>query len=150
MMQASAFQLNIVNNRFETEVAYLNVLLAGGAGGISGFFVKKIVSIKRRRKEESMKLDKRQTVPAPFIIGHNRMIDSFTILRGIIAGVVAVSAGSSDYKFWASPIVGMSGGIIYGLSTAVIQRFRIDDPLETFSTHAMPGLLSLLLPIFFH
>lgn len=76
-------------------------------------------------------------------------IDNFSLFRGVIAGSIAVAGGAIHYKVWISPFIGISGGVTYGLFSIVMHKFKIDDPLEIFSAHAMPALVALIMTIFF-
>ena len=68
----------------------------------------------------------------------------------MIAGIVAISAGAKFYYPIFAFHVGILGGLFYALASALTHKFKVDDPLEIFEVHCLPGFLSLFLVPFFH
>jgi Amt family ammonium transporter len=66
-----------------------------------------------------------------------------TTLNGVIAGLVAVSAGVSVYEPWAAVVVGGLGGLHAFLGPRLLAYFNIDDPVETFSLFGFSGMWGL-------
>jgi ammonia channel protein AmtB len=50
--------------------------------------------------------------------------------RGIIAGCVMVSAPGIYFKLWIGILLGCVGGFIVVGSSQLLQKFKIDDPLQ--------------------
>lgn len=46
---------------------------------------------------------------------------------------VAVCAGADSYEPWAALVVGLLGGIIFMASNYMMEKLKIDDPLEAFA-----------------
>ena len=70
--------------------------------------------------------------------------------RGIIGGCVIVSATAIYYKLWISILLGIVGGVIVVSSSQLLQKFKIDDPLQIAQTHGFIAFTSLILITFFH
>jgi ammonia channel protein AmtB len=47
----SGYSLTVYRQRYQVELAYVNCLLAGGAGGISAFLLKSLIDTKYFRKQ---------------------------------------------------------------------------------------------------
>jgi Amt family ammonium transporter len=101
----------------KSEIALANTFLAPSVCCIVCFLYKGKISGKKELKEFD--------VPA--------------LANGIIAGLVSVSASCDSIKLWASIIVGLIGGLLYCFGCRILQKFRIDDPLEVFAVHFMCG-----------
>lgn len=85
----------------------------------------------------------------PYLMGSTMTLDNYSLSRGMIAGCIAVAGGAIHYRVWISPFVGAAGGVIYAVFCAILHKFKVDDPLEIFSTHAAPALVALIATIFF-
>jgi hypothetical protein len=65
--------------------------------------------------------------------------------RGVVAALVAVSAGLPFYPIWAAPAIGAVAGLLVPLAHFVIDRLlRLDDPTAIVATHGVPALWGLL------
>ncbi len=60
-----------------------------------------------------------------------------------------VSAPAVNYKLWISLIIGAFGGILQVVSSCVLRKFKVDDPLQAFQTHGLPAVCSLVLIVCF-
>ena len=70
-------------------------------------------------------------------------------MNGVLAGMVSVCAGANYFDPWAAVVVGVSAqGIFFGLSR-LLERFRIDDPLEAAPLHFGAGMWGLIMVGFF-
>jgi ammonia channel protein AmtB len=140
----SGFSLNTVVQRYETEVAFLNCLVAGSVGGVTALFAKWVLS----RRNQS-RIDQGKSAVNLYLSGSSLTLDTFSLSRGIIAGCIAVSGGAIHYKVWISPLLGAAGGMTYVVSCIILHKFKLDDPLEIFQTHGAPALVALISIIFF-
>ena len=61
-------------------------------------------------------------------------------INGILAGLVAVTAGCDGFSMWASWIVGFIAGILVVYSVSVLDSLKIDDPVGAFSVHGTCGI----------
>jgi ammonium transporter, Amt family len=59
--------------------------------------------------------------------------------NGILAGLVAITAGAGALDGWMSTLAGLIGGVIVVLSVLGFERIRIDDPVGAISVHGVVG-----------
>ena len=69
--------------------------------------------------------------------------------NGILAGLVAITAGCASVEPWAAVIMGLIGSLTYSLSCLVMNKCKIDDPLEAFQVHGATGVMGCILVAFF-
>lgn len=69
--------------------------------------------------------------------------------NGVLAGLVAITAGCSVVDPWAALPIGLIGGLVFHFASKLLLRLRIDDPLDAFSAHGATGLWGVLAPGFF-
>src|SRR5215204_6499474 len=106
--------LGVTDGRF-AEVAMITML--GAAGGILGAYV--------------------------LTIALQRTVDIGMVCNGLIAGLVAITAGSGYVENWAAPIIGLVGGAIVVPSIMLIDR-KLDDPVGVLSAHGIAGIWGTL------
>jgi Amt family ammonium transporter len=106
--------LNITDTRL-ADVAVVTLL--GAAGGVIGAFV--ATQIKQRT------------------------IDIGMVANGMIAGLVAITAGSGYVEAWAGPIIGFVAGLIVVFGVIWIDK-KIDDPIGALSAHGLAGVWGTL------
>lgn len=70
--------------------------------------------------------------------------DLSMIINGILAGLVAVTAGCAFYGNWPAVIVGVIGGIIVVFSVIFFDKIGIDDPVGAISVHLVNGVWGTL------
>ena len=63
--------------------------------------------------------------------------------NGMIAALVAITAGSGYVALWAAPIIGAVGGVIVVLGVYAIDK-KIDDPVGALSAHGLAGIWGTL------
>merc|ERR1719183_1659622 len=75
--------------------------------------------------------------------------DVMAPLNGILAGLVSITAGCNVVSPIGSIGIGVVGGIVYSLSSCIMKRLRIDDPLDAFSVHGACGIWGVVAVGFF-
>src|SRR5215212_5211385 len=106
--------LGVTDGRF-AEVAMVTML--GAAGGIMGAYVATVV--------------------------FQRTVDIGMVCNGLIAGLIAITAGSGYVENWAAPIIGLVGGLIVVPAILLIDR-KVDDPVGVLSAHGIAGIWGTL------
>lgn len=102
--------LGVTDGRF-AEVCMITML--GAAGGILGAYAMTILLQKR--------------------------IDASMVCNGLIAGLVAITAGSGYVENWAAPLIGLVGGVLVVPSILAIDK-KLDDPVGVLSAHGVAGI----------
>jgi ammonium transporter, Amt family len=93
------------------------VTMLGAAGGILGAYIATVVL--------------------------QRTVDIGMVCNGLIAGLVAITAGSGYVENWAAPVIGLVGGLIVVPSILLIER-KLDDPVGVLSAHGLAGIWGTL------
>eukprot|EP00759_Apiculatamorpha_spiralis_P006993 PhF_6_TR14167/c2_g1_i1/m.22661/K03320/amt, AMT, MEP; ammonium transporter, Amt family len=114
-----------------------NTTLAAAAGGVLAFFLDVFLG------EPTTDMVHVSTNPEDIDVKTKRN-DIRVTLNGVLAGLVAVSAGVSVYEPWAAVVVGAIGGIHAFFGPKFIAYFGIDDPVETFSLFGLNGFWGLM------
>jgi len=75
--------------------------------------------------------------------------DVMAPLNGILAGLVSITAGCNVVSPIGSIGIGVIGAIVYSMSSGILKRLRIDDPLDAFSVHGACGIWGVVAVGFF-
>ncbi|WP_315874806.1 ammonium transporter [Thermocoleostomius sinensis] len=70
--------------------------------------------------------------------------DLSMIINGILAGLVAITAGCAGVTYLGAVIIGLIGGIIVVFSVYFFDSIRIDDPVGAISVHLVNGIWGTL------
>ncbi|MGH2412656.1 MAG: ammonium transporter [Microcystaceae cyanobacterium] len=70
--------------------------------------------------------------------------DLSMIINGILAGLVAITAGCAFVSYWGAVIIGIVAGIIVVYSVSFFDSIRIDDPVGAISVHLVNGIWGTL------
>ena len=70
--------------------------------------------------------------------------DLSMIINGILAGLVAITAGCAAVNYWGAVIIGAVAGVIVVFSVALFDSIRIDDPVGAISVHLVCGIWGTL------
>ena len=110
----------------EAARAITNTLISPSAAGLVCFF-----------------LDKR--------LGGNQDIryNFAAVTNGILAGAVAITASSDRVENWAAVVIGIIGAFVYMGSVHLVEKLKIDDPLEATQVHGFNGLWGTIALAFF-
>lgn len=108
-------------------LAIINTILAPSAAGIFTFFTRKMIT------------------------GQNKDIrlDFQALTNGILAGLVSITAGCGSVDPWAAVVIGIIGSLVYSLSCNLMEKLKIDDPLEAAQVHGFCGIWGCLAIAFF-
>mmetsp|Transcript_37326 Transcript_37326/g.50644 ORF Transcript_37326/g.50644 Transcript_37326/m.50644 type:complete len:93 (-) Transcript_37326:216-494(-) len=61
---------------------------------------------------------------------HINIYNPVPVINGVLSGLVAITASSNNVTPTAALIIGLVAGIVYLISSKLMERFRIDDPVE--------------------
>lgn len=95
----------------------LNTLLAGASGGSAALFL----TMKKFGKA-----------------------DPSMMINGVLAGLVAITAGCAYVSQWSAIIIGVISGIIVIYAMLFIDRIKVDDPVGAVSVHAFNGVFGTI------
>eukprot|EP00803_Ostreobium_quekettii_P006105 evm.model.scf_363.6 EVM.evm.TU.scf_363.6 scf_363:47738-55026(+) len=65
-------------------------------------------------------------------------------LNGILVGLVSITSSCAVVEPYGAVAIGVIGGILYDLSSKLLLRLRLDDPLDASPVHFVGGLWSLI------
>ncbi len=71
-------------------------------------------------------------------------IDITMVINGVLAGLVAVTAGCNVVGPVSALIIGFIAGILVDIAVVVIDRMRIDDPVGAIAVHGVNGLFGTI------
>src|ERR671917_444310 len=106
--------LGVTDGRF-AEVAMVTMI--GASGGVLGAYLMTVVL--------------------------QRTVDIGMVCNGLVAGLVAITAGSGYVENWAAVPIGLVGGMIVVPSIMLIDR-KLDDPVGVLSAHGVAGIWGTL------
>ena len=66
------------------------------------------------------------------------------VCGGILAGLVSITAGCGNVHPRAALPIGFIGGVLYCLSSELLQKLKIDDPCDACVVHGLCGFWGLL------
>lgn len=71
--------------------------------------------------------------------------DVWSMLNGVLAGLVAITASCAFVKPWAAVIVGAVAGVLMVFAVRWTERvLKVDDPVGAFSVHGISGIWGTL------
>merc|ERR1719214_202147 len=73
-----------------------------------------------------------------------KSFDVCGICNGILAGLVSITAPCGSVKPWETVIIGFIGAFVYQGVSMLMQKVKIDDPLDAFAVHGACGLWGVL------
>jgi Amt family ammonium transporter len=68
-----------------------------------------------------------------------------SIMNGILAGLVAITASANIVTAPAACMIGCGGGLAYLLADELLLRFKLDDAVSAVPVHGIAGLTGILL-----
>mmetsp|Transcript_21586 Transcript_21586/g.68188 ORF Transcript_21586/g.68188 Transcript_21586/m.68188 type:complete len:469 (+) Transcript_21586:123-1529(+) len=78
-----------------------------------------------------------------------RVLDVGGFCNGILAGLVAITAGCASVEPYESVIIGFLGGLIYQGVSMLLRKIKVDDVVDAFAVHGANGLWGILALGFF-
>lgn len=79
-----------------------------------------------------------------FRFSGNKEYSLLKSLNGVLAGLVSITAGCATVEPWAAFVIGILGAAVYISSSALLARFKIDDPLDASPIHGFCGFWGVL------
>ncbi|MED1205740.1 ammonium transporter [Heyndrickxia acidicola] len=95
----------------------LNTMLAGASGGTAALFL----TIKKFGKADP----------------------SMTI-NGVLAGLVAITAGCAYVSQWSAILIGIISGVIVIFATLLVDFLKVDDPVGAVAVHGFNGVFGTI------
>lgn len=87
-------------------------------------------------------------------LGEDRQFKFFTIfggywsllalINGGITGMVSICAGANAVQPWGAICIGAVAGVLYCVAGALVERVRIDDPLNAIAVHLFGGFWGVI------
>lgn len=74
----------------------------------------------------------------------DHIFDLISVLNGVLAGLVSITASCAFVEPWSSVLIGAIGSVAYISSAELLLKLKIDDPLEAFPVHGVAGLWGLV------
>lgn len=78
-----------------------------------------------------------------------KMLDICGFCNGILAGLVAITAGCNAVRPWEACFIGFIGGFVYQAASMLLRRLKIDDVVDAFPVHGACGCWGVLALGFF-
>jgi len=65
---------------------------------------------------------------------------------GILGGLVSITAGCAYVNFYGAAIIGLIGGFVaVFMAHTLLDKYKIDDPIDAIATHGFAGIVGTLL-----
>ena len=72
------------------------------------------------------------------------------VCGGILGGLVSITAGCGNIHPRGTIIVGLIGGVVYVGASELLQKLKIDDPVEAFPVHGACGIWGVIVLLHRH
>ncbi|RHW32065.1 ammonium transporter [Lysinibacillus yapensis] len=95
----------------------LNTMLAGASGGTAALFL----TMKKFGKA-----------------------DPSMMINGVLAGLVAITAGCAFVSQWSAILIGVASGIIVIYATLFVDNLKVDDPVGAVAVHGFNGVFGTI------
>jgi ammonium transporter, Amt family len=83
------------------------------------------------------------------VIGYyldGRIFRPSAVINGMLAGLIAITAGCATVALSGAALIGLTGGVISTImSVVLLHKFRLDDPLDVVAVHGFSGIAGTLL-----
>ncbi|MEG3440336.1 ammonium transporter [Pannus brasiliensis CCIBt3594] len=70
--------------------------------------------------------------------------DLSMIINGVLAGLVAITAGCDGVSYWSAVIIGAIAGVLVVYAVSFFDKLKIDDPVGATSVHLVCGVFGTL------
>jgi Amt family ammonium transporter len=124
----SSLALYADSARAQAARSMMNTFISPASAGLTAFFFKK------------------------YITGEGKLVrhDLQALTNGILAGLVGITASCAMVRPYAAFIIGILSALVYSLACRLLNKLKIDDPLEAFQIHGACGAFGVLITAFFH
>jgi len=78
-----------------------------------------------------------------------RKYDIGGMCNGILAGLVSVTAPCGNVECGSAFLIGIIGGFVYQGASSLLQKARVDDPIDAFAVHGACGAWGTLAAVLF-
>ena len=82
-----------------------------------------------------------------YTIQKSGMVQNFDVSQlcnAILAGMVSITASCNNVQLWASCVIGLVGCVIYMQTKKLLDKFEIDDPLDSTQIHGLCGFWAII------
>jgi ammonium transporter, Amt family len=69
----------------------------------------------------------------------HKQVDITMVINGILAGLVAITAGCNVVSHVSALIIGLIAGVLVDVAVITIDRMKIDDPVGAIAVHGVNG-----------
>jgi len=104
-------------------LAATSTTLSAAAGGIMAL-VTEVIIIEHRTGEATFNLT--------------------TALNGCLSGLVAITGSCGFVEPWAAVVIGILSGLVYLSTSAILEKYHIDDAVDAIPVHLACGVLGLI------
>lgn len=73
-----------------------------------------------------------------------KQVDITMVINGVLAGLVAITAGCNVVGPYSALIIGFIAGTIVDIAVALIDKLKVDDPVGAIAVHGINGLFGTL------
>jgi len=115
----STLSMHDKNTAMKAGLVAVNTTLAPCVGGLLVFLI-------------------RATLVAP------KCLDVGGFCNGILAGLVAITAGCAFVKPWEALIIGFVGGLVYQAASMLMVKLKVDDVVDAVAVHGACGLWGIV------
>ncbi|EJY56732.1 ammonium transporter [Alicyclobacillus hesperidum URH17-3-68] len=70
-----------------------------------------------------------------------KVADPSMTINGVLAGLVAITAGCAYVGHWAAIVIGLAAGVLVVFATGWLDTWKVDDPVGAFAVHGAGGVL---------
>ncbi|CAN7980264.1 unnamed protein product, partial [Ixodes pacificus] len=75
---------------------------------------------------------------------HHRKFSVIKLINGILASLVAITAGCALYHPWEAVVVGSVGSLLANVAMPLLDRLRVDDPVGAIAVHGVSSVWGML------
>jgi len=68
-----------------------------------------------------------------------RKYDIGGMCNGILAGLVSITAGCGNVECGSAVLIGLIGAFVYQGASSLLQKVKVDDPIDAFAVHGACG-----------
>mmetsp|Transcript_33904 Transcript_33904/g.62819 ORF Transcript_33904/g.62819 Transcript_33904/m.62819 type:complete len:577 (-) Transcript_33904:194-1924(-) len=73
-----------------------------------------------------------------------RKYDIAGMCNGILGGLVSITAGCGNVESGSALLIGLIGGVVFQGASGLLQKLKIDDPIDAFAVHGACGAWGVL------